>query len=339
MWALSLLYRYEIPLAVAGVVAVRWLPGLISSPRPALPVRQPLPPCAGAAKCLLVVSSLYHLYRLVFPPYDLFIHNNLDILAQNTLLRDALRQSLRSSTGDYSPVEDLLLTRLKVLDNRYLYARLGHRPMLECLWCTHALDYFLFALPSILWPYVCEALVLGVLGWRVVGGGPGAERRTERWRGVMAWTLFGAAVAEIGVKWAWEVVAVQGDCAHVAPAIHTIRSLFLLLLPIVYVLLPVASPSPSPSPSASAIMPYLTSLQSTLHYTSVTRAAIRQSPQLRTAVQAVNKREGEDAEKARRDDAVWARASEAGLDEDGIRRQVRVMLKNGWERLMRLGEL
>lgn len=121
--------------------------------------------------------------------------------------------------------------------------------------------------------------------------------------------------------------------------IHTIRSLFLLLLPIVYVLLPVASPSPSPSPSASAIMPYLTSLQSTLHYTSVTRAAIRQSPQLRTAVQAVNKREGENAEKARGDDAVWARASEAGLDEDGIRRQVRVMLKNGWERLMRLGEL
>lgn len=220
MWALSLLYRYEIPLAVAGVVAVRWLPGLISSPRPALPVRQPLPPCAGAAKCLLVVSSLYHLYRLVFPPYDLFIHNNLDILAQNTLLRDALRQSLRSSTGDYSPVEDLLLTRLKVLDNRYLYARLGHRPMLECLWCTHALDYFLFALPSILWPYVCEALVLGVLGWRVVGGGPGAERRSERWRGVMAWTLFGAAVAEIGVKWAWEVVAVQGDCAHVSAILY-----------------------------------------------------------------------------------------------------------------------
>lgn len=126
---------------------------------------------------------------------------------------------------------------------------------------------------------------------------------------------------------------------QVAPAIHTIRSLFLLLLPVLYILLPVASPSPSPSPSASAIMPYLTSLQSTLHYTSVTRAAIRQSPQLRTAVQAINKREGEHAEEARRDEAVWERAREAGLDEDGIRRQVQVMLQNGWERLMRLGEL
>lgn len=128
---------------------------------------------------------------------------------------------------------------------------------------------------------------------------------------------------------------------QVAPAIHTIRSLFLLLLPVLYILLPVASPSPSssPSPSASAIMPYLTSLQSTRHYTSVTRAAIRQSPQLRTAVQAINKREGEHAEEARRDEAVWERAREAGLDEDGIRRQVQVMLQNGWERLMRLGEL
>lgn len=208
MWALLLLYRYEIPLAVAGVVLVRWLPALISSPRAAFR------PCAGAAKCLLLVCSLYHLHRLVFPPYDLFIHNNLDILAPNTLLRDALRQPLHTPHSSHSPLQDLLLTRLKVLDNRYLYARLGHRPLLECLWCTHPLDYFLFALPCILLPYLCEALVLGVLGWRVVGG-PWAERRAERWRGVMAWTLLGAAVAEIGVKWGWEVVAVQGDCAHV----------------------------------------------------------------------------------------------------------------------------
>lgn len=212
MWAQSLLYRYEIPLAVAGVVLVRWLPALIS-PRPAVPAREPPRPIPRAAKCLLLVTSLYHLYRLVFPPYDLFIHNNLDILAPNTLLRDAL--------GDYSPLQDLLLTRLKVLDNRYLYARLGHGPMLECLWCTHALDYFLFAVPCILLPYLCEALVLGVLGWRVVGG-PWAERRTERWRGTVAWTLVGAAAAEMGVKWGWEVVAVQGDCAHVrANTIYT----------------------------------------------------------------------------------------------------------------------
>lgn len=216
MWALLLLlYRYEVPLAVAGLVLVRWLPALISSssPKPAVP---PPPPVPRTAKLLLLLSSLYHLYRLVFPPYDLFIHNNLEILAQNTLLRDALlRQPLHSPPGDHSPLLDLLLTRLKVLDNRYLYARLGHRPLLECLWCTHPLDYFLFALPSILLPYLCEALVLGMLGWRAVGG-PWAERRTERWRGVMAWTLSGAAVAEIGVKWGWEVVAVQGDCAHVS---------------------------------------------------------------------------------------------------------------------------
>lgn len=230
MWALLLLlYRYEVPLAVAGLVLVRWLPALISSssPKPAVP---PPPPVPRTAKLLLLLSSLYHLYRLVFPPYDLFIHNNLEILAQNTLLRDALlRQPLHSPPGDHSPLLDLLLTRLKVLDNRYLYARLGHRPLLECLWCTHPLDYFLFALPSILLPYLCEALVLGMLGWRAVGGS-WAERRTERWRGIMAWTLSGAAVAEIGVKWGWEVVAVQGDCAHVSSILSIIYTRELQLI-------------------------------------------------------------------------------------------------------------
>lgn len=86
-------------------------------------------------------------------------------------------------------------------------------------------------------------------------------------------------------------------------------------------------------------MAYVTSLQSTLHYTSVTRAAIWQSAQLRRAVEGIKEREGENAERARGDSAVWESAREAGLDEDGIRRRVRVMLKNGWERLMRLGEL
>lgn len=86
-------------------------------------------------------------------------------------------------------------------------------------------------------------------------------------------------------------------------------------------------------------MPYLASLQSTLHYTSVTRTAISHSSQLRTAAQAVSKRDSEYADKVRKDDAVWASAREVGVDEDGIRRQVRVMLKNGWERLMRLAEL
>lgn len=191
MWALLLAYRSAIPVGVAGLLLVRWL-------------RR----CGCTAKCLIFVWSLYHVYLLVFPPYDLFIDNNLDILAPDTHLRAAL--------GDYSslPLEDMLLRRLKVLDNRYLYARLGHRPLLECLWCTYPVDYFIFAVPRILLPYVCEAVVLGVLGWRVVGG-PGAEVRAERWRGMMAWTLLGAAVGEIGVKCGWEVVAVRGDCDHV----------------------------------------------------------------------------------------------------------------------------
>ncbi|AAW42821.2 hypothetical protein CND05650 [Cryptococcus deneoformans JEC21] len=330
MWALSMLYRYEIPLAVAGLVLVRWLPALLS-PRscPTPPAPAPLP---RPAKLLLLLSSLHRLHLLLFPPFHLFTHHNIPILAHNTLLRDALE-----TDNGPSPLADLLLARLKVLDNRYLYARLGHRPLLECLWCTRPADYFLFALPSVLWPYLCDAVVLGMLSWRAVGGA-WAGRRAERWRGVMAWVLLGAAVGEIGVKWGWDVVAVEGDCVHVAPAIHTVRSLFLLLLPIVYVLLPLPAP-PAHRPSPSTIMPYLASLQSTLHYTSVTRTAISHSSQLRTAAQAVSKRDSEYADKVRKDDAVWASAREAGVDEDGIRRQVRVMLKNGWERLMRLAEL
>ncbi|OXG22342.1 hypothetical protein C361_03001, partial [Cryptococcus neoformans Tu259-1] len=283
------------------------------------------------AKLLLLVASLHRASLLVSPPLYLFTRDGLNILAPNSRLRDVL------SPLHTPPLLDLLLARLAVLDNRYLYARLGHQPLLECLWCTRPPDYFLFALPSILWPYLCQAVVLGMLSCRVVGGAC-ATRRAERWRGVVVWLLLGAAVGEVGVKWGWDVVAVDGDCVHLAPAIHTIRSLFLLLLPIIYILLPLPAPPPL-KPSASTIMPYLTSLQSTLHYTSVTRAAISHSPQLRTAVQAISKRDSEYADRVRKDDEVWARAREVGLDEDGMRRQLRVMLKNGWERLMRLTEL
>lgn len=204
-----MLYRYEIPLAVAGLVLVRWLPALLS-PRscPTPPAPAPLP---RPAKLLLLFSSLHRLHLLLFPPFHLFTHHNIPILAHNTLLRDALE-----TDNGPSPLADLLLARLKVLDNRYLYARLGHRPLLECLWCTRPADYFLFALPSVLWPYLCEAVVLGMLSWRAVGGA-WAGRRAERWRGVMAWVLLGAAVGEIGVKWGWDVVAVEGDCVHVRP--------------------------------------------------------------------------------------------------------------------------
>ena len=225
MWLFSVLSRYEIPLAVAGLLLVRWLPALFSPPRSPSPSPSP-PSLPRPAKLLLLVASLHRASLLVSPPLYLFTRHGLNILAPNSRLRDVL------SPLHTPPLLDLLLARLAVLDNRYLYARLGHQPLLECLWCTRPADYFLFALPSILWPYLCQAVVLGMLSCRVVGGAC-ATRRAERWRGVVVWLLLGAAVGEVGVKWGWDVVAVDGDCVHVSVVISSIfRS--NIYLPILY---------------------------------------------------------------------------------------------------------
>ena len=92
--------------------------------------------------------------------------------------------------------------------------RFGHRPLLTCVWCTDMNDFLLASLPGIVAPYVGEATVLGILGWEWIGG-IAAGRRAERWRGGFGWALVWMAVGEVGVRYLWDVRAVEDDCLHV----------------------------------------------------------------------------------------------------------------------------
>lgn len=79
-------------------------------------------------------------------------------------------------------------------------------------------------------PYIAALVVIGLLGSNLpwFGGGGGTERG-QRWGGLCGWVLGMACVGEIGVKYLWDVRAVDGDCLHVSgllpgledPFVHT----------------------------------------------------------------------------------------------------------------------
>jgi hypothetical protein len=169
----------------------------------------------------LALHTAYSIYSLLFPPYNIFTTHSLPILAPNDLLRAKVLGQPRT-TGTTSPattsetltLTEHLLSRLANLDTRYLYARFGHQPLLECLWCQNIHDYLLVSIPGIVFPYAIEAVVLGMLGWTVAGGEQ-AGTRANRWRSTMGWILVTAGTAEVGVKYLWSVRAVEGDCVHV----------------------------------------------------------------------------------------------------------------------------
>jgi hypothetical protein len=163
-------------------------------------------------KALLALHSLYQIYTLLSPPYDLFTSNHLPILTSNEKLR---LTSLRdTSTSTLHPLTELLLQRLQSLDNRYHYARFGHQPLLSCVWCTSKLDFLIAAVPGILGVYLIQAGILGIMGWEWVGG-MDAARRSERWRSVFGWSLGVLAVGEGMIRYWWDIRAVEGDCLHV----------------------------------------------------------------------------------------------------------------------------
>nr|ODN78144.1 hypothetical protein L203_06224 [Cryptococcus depauperatus CBS 7841] len=280
-----------------------------------------------AEKAVLAVNTLYFLKQLLSPPYNVFTTNSLPILTPN----DTLRQVLTFRFGIISPLEELLLTRLKLLDNRYLYSHLGHEPLTRCLWCVQPTDYYMFALPALLKPYAKCMIVIGLLAIPCVGGAE-ARKRRDAWMSLSAWTLLVGAIVEIGIKWEWRIQLVNGDCPHISSIIHTYRSLCLLALPLIYSLLP--TPATSFTMEPSVILPYLYSLQKTYQYHSVTRQAVAQSQYLGTATTGIAKRDRARAEEARGDIDLWKTVHDAGLDADNLRIQTQALVADGWRTLM-----
>ncbi|OCF30474.1 hypothetical protein I316_07910 [Kwoniella heveanensis BCC8398] len=330
-------------------------------------------------KLLLAVHTLWLISHLVRPPYDLFVGNRLPILTSNAQLRAALFKSvsptLRTKTNsdgslgnlpDIHPLLELLLTKLKVLENRYLYARYGHAALQDCVWCQSSLDYLIFSLPCIGGWYLLEAVFIGLLGldrlWNEAGSSssshqvasaqrgrgaiPGsssreASQRAYRWRGLTGWSLFGAALAEVGLKYGWEVRAVEGDCVHLASTMHTLRTIFLLLLPFIYVYLPTPRSSAS-TISPDALIPVISNTTSTLRLTALARKGIQRSPRTREYWSMIGRREAELSEVIKRDEgvrqAVKGSGGGMGLDQEALRNEFRAWISEGCRGMVRVDE-
>jgi hypothetical protein len=230
MSLLATLQSYQAPaLLLLTIFGPSLLPRLLRviqrDHNPRRPSRPPRKPLSSTVKLILALHTAWSIYSLLFPPYNIFTTHSLPILAPNDLVRAKVLGQPRTTgtTGTTSPattsetltLTEHLLSRLANLDTRYHYARFGHQPLLECLWCQDINDYLLVSIPGIVLPYAVLAVVVGVLGWTVVGGEQ-AGTRANRWRSAMGWTLVTAGTAEVGVKYLWSVRAVEGDCVHVS---------------------------------------------------------------------------------------------------------------------------
>jgi hypothetical protein len=178
------------------------------------------PPLSQRLKVFLALHTLYQLAHLLIPPYDVFSTPHLPILAPNDLLRSRLSPNSNLATSEVSSggtnaLMVLLLSRLQNLDNRLTYIRFGHRTVQDCLWCLTPLDYLIASLPDILGRYVWTAGVLLILGNDGLAG-EGAGRRGKRWGRAGLWVVGLMGLAEIGIKYLWDLRIAGGDCLHVS---------------------------------------------------------------------------------------------------------------------------
>lgn len=351
----ALLGSYQTPILLLASIFGPSLLSLLtrrSRSSQAQPFRPPIP---STRKVFLFVHTAYHFLALFFPPYDIFVTHSLPVLTSITSLRSAVlgrthHSSLHpSKPSEPHPLLELLLTRLQNLDTRHLYVRFGHRPLLTCVWCKDINDFVLISLPGIIRPYGLEGVIIGILGWSWVGGEE-AGRRAEAWRGSFGWALGWLTVIEIGVRYLWDIRAVDGDCLHVSrlvpllivrltgpkiqlsTTIHTIRSVILLLLPMVYIFLPI----PSKPPSLSPLIPVLSNTHSTLRLTSLSRTAISRNARLRDAWSQAGQAETRTAQTAREDSEVIKTSEDLGLRGNEVRDNGRMWIDQGWRGMVRI---
>jgi hypothetical protein len=84
-------------------------------------------------------------------------------------------------------------------------------------------DYLIAALPGILGAYIAVAGLLGILGMELVGG-EAAKGIKRAWRGSVSWILVVTAVAEVGLRYLWELRIVDGDTTQVNYQSITVES-------------------------------------------------------------------------------------------------------------------
>lgn len=207
--------------------------------QPASPKLPPRPPLALPAKALVALHIIYRLYSLIQPPFNVFTTYNLPLFASNDSLRQRLLPFVSATPGDlsFSPsktsverseIEHLLL-KLTSLDNRLLYARFGHEPLLRCGWCASVEDYGVAAAPRTAAAYALTAVMLGIVGLSVVSG-PTAVARKRAWRGAISWVVGLGVIADMGARWAWNLRVVDGDTLQVSAGSETPGRIMLIQL-------------------------------------------------------------------------------------------------------------
>lgn len=219
-WLIHFLSTYR---QLVGFGVIVFGPGLLARAQRLIRNRnQPRAPLTSAVWAILIAHALYTLWALVLPPYDVFVSHGLKIRTPSDVLRPIVLRAAGVPFYDFEanpdsyPLLDLLLTRLGNLDGRYQYARWGHDVFMRCAWCKSKGDMALAALPSIVTPYVVEAVVIGLMGWKWVAG-QSARERADRFRPVVGWVLGALIAGDFGVRWTWDVRArLDGDCDHVS---------------------------------------------------------------------------------------------------------------------------
>ncbi|WWC67609.1 uncharacterized protein I206_101519 [Kwoniella pini CBS 10737] len=279
-------------------------------------------------KLILGIHTIWMLKQLILPPFNLF--SNVPISISNSQLRYNIIGPEQPNLTLH-PMIELLLTRLKIMENRILYLKFGHNPLIECVWCQFPSDYLIYSLPQILSWYILEAFFIGSLGMSWISG-ISASNRAERWRSIFGWMLVGGAILEGGVKWIWDLRAVEGDALHLASTIHTIRSISLLLFPLIYTFLPIPLDPISPN----ILIPIISNTTSTLRLTSLARSAIQRSGKLREIWSDIGKRDAERNELAMRDEDIRDLVKELQLDQNSMKLSASQWIRDGWNGMIRI---
>ena len=180
----AFLKAYASPLIFLGIILLPVLLKYIRTPRQRARI-----PLSQTGSILILLHTAYHLLNLS-PPFDIF--SNRPISTSNALIR-----------LPRTPLNDVIVDKLKLFDNRIAYIRYGHKAF-RCLWCSPS-DHALVAIPGILGTWVTETIWVGLM----------SDHRTRPWRSTLAWSCVSGCVAEMAVKWGWELRVTEGDCLHV----------------------------------------------------------------------------------------------------------------------------
>lgn len=113
--------------------------------------------------------------------------------------------------------------------------------------------------------------------------------------------------------------------------IHYVRTILLLLIPLLHTLLPSGSPRPNPALLIAALQ----NSQNTQRLTSLLREAVQQDEQLRTTWAHVGRVERAVKASARVDPDVQRAMAEFGI-EQGSDSHARQWVEDGWNGLMRI---